>query len=122
VIALEPMLTSAPVRVVEDADGWTLRTHNRMLAVHHEHTIVIRRGTPARVDRGRVTPNVTDLALAQRLERAEATANAAVRGSSRETDPGNRRRVARRVGDLRDVRRRRVAADPVVRARAVRSR
>jgi len=46
VIALEPMLTSAPVRVVEDADGWTLRTHNRMLAVHHEHTIVIRRGTP----------------------------------------------------------------------------
>ena len=38
--------SSAPVRVVEDADGWTLRTHNRMLAVHHEHTIVIRRGTP----------------------------------------------------------------------------
>ena len=46
VIALEPMLTSAPVRVVEDADGWTLRTHNRVLAVHHEHTIVIRRGAP----------------------------------------------------------------------------
>jgi len=46
VIALEPMLTSTPVRVVEDADGWTLRTHNRVLAVHHEHTIVIRRGAP----------------------------------------------------------------------------
>jgi methionyl aminopeptidase len=46
VIALEPMLTSTPVRVVEDADGWTLRTHNRILAVHHEHTIVIRRGAP----------------------------------------------------------------------------
>jgi methionyl aminopeptidase len=46
VIALEPMLTSAPARVVEDADGWTLRTHNRVLAVHHEHTIVIRRGAP----------------------------------------------------------------------------
>jgi len=46
VIALEPMLTSVPARVVEEADGWTLRTHNRTLAVHHEHTIVIRRGEP----------------------------------------------------------------------------
>jgi methionyl aminopeptidase len=46
VIALEPMLTSGPVRVVEEPDGWTLRTHNRTLAVHHEHTIVIRRGAP----------------------------------------------------------------------------
>lgn len=46
VIALEPMLTSVPARVVEEADGWTLRTHNRVLAVHHEHTIVIRRGSP----------------------------------------------------------------------------
>jgi methionyl aminopeptidase len=46
VIALEPMLTSAPARVVEEPDGWTLRTHNRVLAVHHEHTIMIRRGAP----------------------------------------------------------------------------
>ena len=46
VIALEPMLTNVPARVVEEADGWTLRTHNRVLAVHHEHTIVIRRGAP----------------------------------------------------------------------------
>ena len=46
VIALEPMLTTVPVRVVEEADGWTLRTHNRVLAVHHEHTIMIRRGAP----------------------------------------------------------------------------
>jgi methionyl aminopeptidase len=46
VIALEPMLTSVPVRVVEEPDGWTLSTHNRVLAVHHEHTIVIRRGAP----------------------------------------------------------------------------
>ena len=44
VIALEPRLTSAPARVVEEPDGWTLRTHNRVLAVHHEHTIMIRRG------------------------------------------------------------------------------
>jgi methionyl aminopeptidase len=46
VIALEPMVTAAPARVVEAADGWTLRTHNGVLAVHHEHTIVIRRGMP----------------------------------------------------------------------------
>jgi len=46
VFALEPMLTLAPTRVVEEGDGWTLRTHNRSLAVHHEHTIVVQRGTP----------------------------------------------------------------------------
>jgi methionyl aminopeptidase len=46
VIALEPMLTQAPARLVEEPDGWTLRTHNRVLAVHHEHTIVIRHGAP----------------------------------------------------------------------------
>jgi methionyl aminopeptidase len=46
VIALEPMLTTKPTRVIEEGDGWTLRTHNRALAVHHEHTIVIRRGAP----------------------------------------------------------------------------
>lgn len=46
VLALEPMLAAAPARVVEEADGWTLRTHNGALAVHHEHTIVIRHGAP----------------------------------------------------------------------------
>ncbi len=46
VLAIEPMLASAAARVVEEADGWTLRTHNRVLAVHHEHTVVIRHGAP----------------------------------------------------------------------------
>jgi methionyl aminopeptidase len=46
VIALEPMLASAPARVVEEPDGWTLRTHNRALTAHHEHTIVVRHGAP----------------------------------------------------------------------------
>ena len=44
VIALEPMVSTKPARVVEEPDGWTLRTHNRSLAAHHEHTIVIRNG------------------------------------------------------------------------------
>lgn len=46
VLAVEPMATPAPARVVEEADGWTLRTHDRSPAVHHEHTIVVRRGSP----------------------------------------------------------------------------
>ena len=46
VIALEPMLSARPARVIEEADGWTLRTHDRSIAVHHEHTIVIRKGAP----------------------------------------------------------------------------
>jgi len=46
VIALEPMITPRPTRVVEDRDGWTLRTANGALSAHHEHTIVIRTGAP----------------------------------------------------------------------------
>ena len=46
VIAVEPLLSSHPATVVEDQDGWTLRTHNGALAVHHENTIVIRNGKP----------------------------------------------------------------------------
>ena len=41
VIALEPIVSETPARVVEEPDGWTLRTHNRTLAAHYEHTIVI---------------------------------------------------------------------------------
>src|SRR5215210_3484865 len=46
VIALEPMVSAEPARTVEERDGWTIRTHNRSLAAHHEHTIVITRGEP----------------------------------------------------------------------------
>lgn len=46
VLAVEPMVTSRAARVVEAPDRWTLRTHNGALAVHHEHTIVIRHGSP----------------------------------------------------------------------------
>jgi methionyl aminopeptidase len=41
VIALEPIVSERPARVVEETDGWTLRTHNRALAAHYEHTVVI---------------------------------------------------------------------------------
>jgi methionyl aminopeptidase len=46
VIALEPMVSARPARVVEARDGWTLRTHNRALAAHHEHTLMVRAGQP----------------------------------------------------------------------------
>ncbi|MBX6330810.1 MAG: hypothetical protein IRY91_03070 [Gemmatimonadaceae bacterium] len=46
VLAVEPLLAAEPARVVEAPDGWTLRTHNHVLSVHHEHTIVITRGRP----------------------------------------------------------------------------
>jgi methionyl aminopeptidase len=46
VLAVEPIISAAPARVVEEPDGWTLRTHNRSLAVHYEHTVVITRGGP----------------------------------------------------------------------------
>lgn len=46
VIAVEPMLAGRVARVVEDADGWTYRTHNATIAVHEEHTIMVRHGEP----------------------------------------------------------------------------
>jgi len=46
VIAVEPIISARAARVVEEPDGWTLRTHNGSLAAHYEHTIVIRDGEP----------------------------------------------------------------------------
>jgi methionyl aminopeptidase len=46
VLAVEPMLTRRRTRVVTEPDGWTIRTRTREIAVHHEHTIVVRHGAP----------------------------------------------------------------------------
>jgi methionyl aminopeptidase len=46
VLAVEPLVSTAPARIVEEPDGWTLRTHNRSIAGHHEHTILITSGAP----------------------------------------------------------------------------
>jgi len=46
VLAVEPIISAQPAHVVEEPDGWTLRTHNRCLAAHYEHTVVIRDGEP----------------------------------------------------------------------------
>ena len=42
VIALEPIISESATPVVEDDDGWTIRTANGCLAAHHEHTVLIR--------------------------------------------------------------------------------
>ena len=46
VIAIEPIIAAKPTRVVQERDGWTLRTMQRCLAAHYEHTVVIREGKP----------------------------------------------------------------------------
>jgi methionyl aminopeptidase len=51
VLAVEPILAAAPARAVQAGDGWTLRTSNGALAVHHEHTVVVRDGAPLVVTR-----------------------------------------------------------------------
>lgn len=46
VLAVEPILATHSARLVTERDGWTIRTHNRCLAAHYEHTVVITRGQP----------------------------------------------------------------------------
>jgi methionyl aminopeptidase len=46
VIAVEPMVTSGSGRVVEDRDGWTIRTADGAFAAHYEQTIVVMDGAP----------------------------------------------------------------------------
>jgi methionyl aminopeptidase len=46
VLALEPMISAEPSQLVTEPDGWTIRTRNRSLTAHYEHTIVITRGEP----------------------------------------------------------------------------
>ena len=46
VLTIEPMVCAGSGAVVQDADGWTVRTRDGSLAAHHEHTLVITRGRP----------------------------------------------------------------------------
>jgi methionyl aminopeptidase len=46
VIAVEPILAAGPGRAVQAADGWTMMQEHAWLAVHHEHTLVVRDGPP----------------------------------------------------------------------------
>lgn len=46
VIAIEPILSVGADHVVEDDDGWTLRTPDGSIGAQFEHTVVITRGEP----------------------------------------------------------------------------
>lgn len=46
VLAIEPFLSVSAQSVVDDKDGWTLRTSDGSLVAQYEHTVVITRGRP----------------------------------------------------------------------------
>ena len=46
VITIEPIISSGIDRTVEGPDGWTIRTADGSPAAHHEHTIVVTKGSP----------------------------------------------------------------------------
>jgi methionyl aminopeptidase len=46
VLAIEPFLTTGKGHVVEEHDGWSLRTTDNSIAAQFEHTIVVTRGQP----------------------------------------------------------------------------
>ena len=46
VITIEPIIAAGSGRTVESQDGWTVRTADGSPAAHHEHTIVVTKGSP----------------------------------------------------------------------------
>lgn len=44
VIAIEPMVNMGKKNIVQEKDGWTIRTVDRKPSAHFEHTVVIRKG------------------------------------------------------------------------------
>jgi len=43
VIAIEPMVNLGTKQIVQEKDGWTIRTKDKMPSAHFEHTIVVRK-------------------------------------------------------------------------------
>jgi methionyl aminopeptidase len=46
VLTIEPIISAGSGAVVADPDGWTIRTADRTLSAHAEHTLVITTGAP----------------------------------------------------------------------------
>ena len=46
VIAVEPIIAAGGRTLIEDRDGWTLRTSDGSPSAHAEHTIVVTTGAP----------------------------------------------------------------------------
>jgi methionyl aminopeptidase len=43
-IAIEPMINLGSKNVIQESDGWTIRTADRMPSAHYEHTVAVRHG------------------------------------------------------------------------------
>ena len=43
-IAIEPMITLGDKQVIMESDGWTVRTRDRKVAAHYEHTVAVAAG------------------------------------------------------------------------------
>ena len=46
VLTVEPIIAAGKGRSITEDDGWTIRTADRSLSAHYEHTLVITRGQP----------------------------------------------------------------------------
>jgi methionyl aminopeptidase len=46
VITIEPIIAAGTSHITHDADGWTVRTADRSLSAHYEHTVVITKHDP----------------------------------------------------------------------------
>jgi methionyl aminopeptidase len=44
VIAIEPMINLGQKEIVQESDGWTIRTRDRAISAHYEHTVAIMSG------------------------------------------------------------------------------
>ena len=46
VLAIEPMINYGKKGIVQERDGWTIRTADRKPSAHFEHTVLVRKGKP----------------------------------------------------------------------------
>lgn len=44
VIAIEPMINLGKRQIVQEDDGWTIRTIDKKVSAHYEHTVAVRKG------------------------------------------------------------------------------
>jgi methionyl aminopeptidase len=44
VLAIEPMINLGKKNIIQERDGWTIRTADRMPSAHFEHTVAVRKG------------------------------------------------------------------------------
>lgn len=44
VIAIEPMINLGQKEIVQENDGWTIRTRDRAISAHYEHTVAVMKG------------------------------------------------------------------------------